>query len=232
MASLARQGYPAPMCSHYQIPAQERLKFMPGITALPPEVLQDMWPRKSGVFARRPVGWKPTPGDTGVRPVELVVGRWGLVSAKTTDLSIALKLSTFNARSETARTKHTFANAWRMGQHCIVPAEAFFEPDWRTGKAVATRFTRVDGGVMGVAGLWDVFKAPDGEEIVSFTMLTINADDHPLLNQYHQPGKEKRMIVVLPEASYDAWLDAPPEKSLDFMLAIPPELLRAVPLPR
>lgn len=40
------------------------------------------------------------------------------------------------------------------------------------------------------------------------------------------------MIVVLPEASYDAWLDAPPEKSLDFMLAMPPELLRAVPIPR
>jgi hypothetical protein len=26
----------------------------------------------------------------------------------------------------------TFGGAWPPGQHCVVPVEAFYEPDWRT----------------------------------------------------------------------------------------------------
>jgi hypothetical protein len=30
-------------------------------------------------------------------------------------------------------------------------------------------------------------------------MLTINADDHPFMRQYHKPEDEKRMVVILNE---------------------------------
>ena len=33
-------------------------------------------------------------------------------------------------------------------------------------------------------------------------MLTINADGDPLFRDYHQTGKEKRMVVILPEGAY------------------------------
>ena len=39
------------------------------------------------------------------------------------------RLSTFNARSESVATSFTFGGAWRRGQHCIVLATAFYEPD-------------------------------------------------------------------------------------------------------
>lgn len=39
-------------------------------------------------------------------------------------------------------------------------------------------------------------------------MLTINADACPLFRDYHEAGKEKRMVVILPEGAYGEWLTA------------------------
>jgi putative SOS response-associated peptidase YedK len=41
-------------------------------------------------------------------------------------------------------------------------------------------------------------------------MLTINADAHPLMQHMHKPQDEKRMVVVLQESDYDAWLNPQP----------------------
>jgi hypothetical protein len=42
--------------------------------------------------------------------------------------------------------------------------------------------------VCGTAGL---IKA-SGELVVSFSMLTVNVDDHPVMRQFHKSGEEKR----------------------------------------
>jgi putative SOS response-associated peptidase YedK len=39
-------------------------------------------------------------------------------------------------------------------------------------------------------------------------MLTVNADHHPVMNQFHKPGDEKRTPVILSEHQFDAWLSA------------------------
>ena len=142
------------MCSHYTaLKKQEQMEkyFLARGIPLPPK--SDMWPRYHGPFVRRPP--EHDAGDEAVPEREAVVGRWGLISAmtKADGLDKAGKLSTFNARSETAAKSFTFGNAWRRGQHCIIPAEAIFEPDWRSGAAVATRFTRADGAPLGIAAL-------------------------------------------------------------------------------
>lgn len=62
-----------------------------------------------------------------------------------------------------------------------------------------------------------------GEDVHSFTMLTINADTHTVMRQFHRPGDEKRRIVILREEDFDAWLDAPAERSMEFMRQCPPE---------
>jgi putative SOS response-associated peptidase YedK len=132
---------------------------------------------------------------------------------------------THNAKSETVTVRPSFRNAWNKGQHCIIPAMSFFEPDWRTGKSIPTRIELRDGAPMGIAGLWDRWTSPDDELIYSFTMLTINATDHPVMNQFHRPDDEKRMIVILPEDQYEDWLDAKPKESMDFMQAYPAEAM-------
>ena len=61
---------------------------------------------------------------------------------------------------------------------------------------------------MGVAGLWERWVGADGGEIISFTLLTVNANSHALMHRYQQPGAEKRMPAILNEGGYTAWLNA------------------------
>lgn len=85
---------------------------------------------------------------------------------------------------------------------------------------------------MGLAGLWGWWRGPDGREWLSFTMLTINADGHAVFGRLHRAGEEKRMVVILDEADYDAWLEAPQARLGDFLKRYPAELLDAQPAPR
>ena len=84
---------------------------------------------------------------------------------------------------------------------------------------------------MGIAGLWASNRKATGEELLTFTMLTVNADDHELFKHFHKPGDEKRMVVILHEHQYDEWLTATPEKSKDFMRQYPAHLLMSAPDP-
>mgnify|MGYP001545941378 FL=1 len=77
---------------------------------------------------------------------------------------------------------------------------------------------------MGIAGLWDHWNSPKGW-VESFTMLTIAAGEHPLMKNFHRPGDEKRMVVILPEAQYEDWLDAPVQGSMKFLVQYPAERL-------
>jgi putative SOS response-associated peptidase YedK len=162
----------------------------------------------------------------------LVKAQWGLVphwvkSASDGKLR-APKL--VNARSETVSTTHAFRDAWLQGQRCIVPLTAFYEDDWREGKAVPTRIARVDGEPMGAAGLWARWTGPDGESLLSFTLLTVNANNHALLRRYQPAGAEKRMPVLLNPGAYDAWLGVRFEKAKDFMRQYPANWLLANPV--
>ena len=163
---------------------------------------------------------------------ELVTGQFGLVPRWVKSASDAKLRSTklVNARSETVTTSNNFRDAWLAGQRCIVPMQAFMEDDWRSGKAVTTRIARVDGKPMGVAGLWESWTGADGQVITSYALLTVNANNHALMSRYQQPGNEKRMLTILSEGAYDAWLSARPEKAREFMRAYPANWLLANPV--
>ena len=212
------------MCSHFQaINDRARLEKEFGAKMPPSHGVHDVWPTYQAVFIRRPP--EADVGDEAVPDREALAGVFGLIPAWAKDDKFARR--TYNARSETAATLPSFRDAWRKGHKCIIPAEAIYEPDWRSGKARATRIVRSDGGAFGVAGLWSAWKSPAGDWIFSFTMLTINADDHLLMRNFHKPGDEKRMLVILPEASYDDWLTAPVARSMAFMRQYPADQLVA-----
>jgi putative SOS response-associated peptidase YedK len=59
-------------------------------------------------------------------------------------------------------------------------------------------------------------------------MLTINADSHPLMRQFHKPTDEKRMVVILQPHQYADWLAAPANSSMDFMAPYPADRLHAI----
>ncbi len=205
---------------------------------------REVWPRKPGVFIRQvalkaealveaEVTTEPTEPKEAAPPArELMEGQLGFVPRWVKSASDAKLRSTkmVNTRSETVTTSNNTRDAWLAGQRCIVPMMSFLEDDWRTGKAVPTRITRVDGKPMGVAGLWERWTNAEGDVIVSYTLLTVNANSHALMHRYQQPGNEKRMLAVLNEGAFDAWLSARPEKAREFMRAYPANLLTANPV--
>ena len=88
-----------------------------------------------------------------------------------------LARQTYNACTETVASKPSFRDAWKRKQFCIIPAANFFEPNYETGKPVRWRIERADGGLVAIAGIWEYRPA---DQLLSFSMLTINADGHPL----------------------------------------------------
>ena len=210
------------MCSHYQsVKDQERFRRHFGVAAPPDPGREDLWPGYAGSFIRRhPMA---EVGDEAVPPMEALTGLFGLVPHWSADTKIARH--TYNARSETVAVKPSFRDAWKHAQHCIIPAEAFFEPDWRSGRAIATRIASAEGEPLGIAGLWARWRSPQGELVHSYTMLTINADAHPLMQQFHKPGEEKRMVVILAPQHYQDWLASSPAHALDFLRPWPAQQL-------
>lgn len=222
------------MCSRYETPLSLLFVDSNGVgerLEAPGGVAPDMFPGYRGYFVRRTRAAEA--GDEAVPRVEAAAGRWGLVSALTRPAKLpdALKLSTFNARTDRVAKSFTYGNAWRRAQHCIVPAAAFYEPDWRTGKHIPTRFTTDDGEPWGIAGLWDTYRDEAGAAVDSYTMMTVNADDHDLLRNYHRPGAEKRMLVLLPRAQWGEWLDVEPGRSMEFMRQYPADRMVATAAP-
>ena len=212
------------MCAHFDPVIQpQRLTTFFGVDDLPLDLRPSLWPGYFGPFVRRHEFAEV--GDEAVPLREGLVGSFGLIPHWSKDDLIARR--TYNARSETVHEKPSYRDAWRKAQHCIIPAEAIYEPDWRSGKSISTRIARADGQPMGIAGLWSEWRNSKGERIHSFTMLTINADAHPVMRNFHKPDDEKRMVVILDATAYDAWLTATSAVSRDFLSAFPAENLVA-----
>ena len=210
------------MCSHYEsVKNHQILKSHFKIENIPEGGKDDIWPGYLGVFIRKP-GSDPIDVQ-GFTQNELLLGSFGLIPHWATDTKISR--STYNARSETAADKPSYRDAWRTSRHCIIPADAIYEPDWRSGKAVPARISRVDNKPLGIAGLWSSWQSPNEETIHSFTMLTINADAHPLMRQFHKPTDEKRMVVILHDDQHDDWLNASMSESKEFLREYPADLL-------
>ena len=206
------------MCSHFEALARSDAMRQYFAVDNPIEPYKaDIWPNYPAPFIRRhPFA---DVGDEAVPMREGLVGRFGLIPHWARDDKIARH--TYNARSETVHEKPSFRDAWRHGQHAIIPIQAFYEPDWRSGKAIATRISDASGEPMGVAGLWSQWREPStGQMVYIFTMLTVNADHHPFMRQFHKPDDEKRMIVILPRGRYEEWLGANIEYRIEFLNSV------------
>ena len=185
----------------------------------PQDVVRRWQPRQASVnfppgpvFPRAPGPFIRAARESAEPARELVVGQWALVPwfAK----SARLPYSTNNARFEELSAKASYRQPWARGQRCIIPAEWFDEPCWETGRNVWWRFRRADGDPFGLAGLWNTWvDRATGEVVESYTMLTLNADAHPLMSRMHKPdpalaadAQDKRSVVAIEPEDVDTWL--------------------------
>lgn len=213
------------MCSNY-IPARpESLQHHFGVLPQSEETKSEAFP---GSMAPIILLARNDAGEHGDTP-ECVPAMFGMVPGWA-DMKLAR--STYNARTETVAVKPSFRHAWRKRQFCVVPAESIFEPSYETGRAVRWNISHADGMPLGVAGIWDWRpNGPNGDPLVSFSMLTINADEHPLMRRFHKPTDEKRMLVFLARHEYDNWLHADVEEARSLFVPFPVEQLVARPAP-
>jgi len=136
--------------------------------------------------------------------------------------------SSMNARAETIAQLPTFAKPWREGKLCLVPMQNFFEPCYESGKSERWRIGLNGEADFAVAGLYREWDESEGGKSFSFTQITINADQHPLMRRFHKPGDEKRSLVVVHRHDYDDWLSCKnPEYARTFLQLYPPELMNA-----
>ena len=152
------------------------------------------------------------------------LARFGLIPAWAKDNTISRH--TYNARHETAAQKPSFKTAWRQRHYGLVLVDHFYEPSYETGRAVRWKIGLASGAPFAIACLWDRWNDPEtGEVIVSFSMLTMNADPHPVMNRFHKAQDEKRTPVIIPAPLYHDWLDAePPQAEALMVLPTLPEL--------
>jgi putative SOS response-associated peptidase YedK len=165
----------------------------------------------------------------------LVVGQWGLIPwfAK----AALLPYATNNARSEELSAKASYKQPWARGQRCIIPAADFDEPCWETGRNVWWRFRRSDGQPWGLAGLWNTWTDREtGEVCESYTMLTINADTHPLMSRMHKPDpklppdqQDKRSVIAIEAEDAGQWLEGTVVEAKALLRPPPMELILASP---
>jgi putative SOS response-associated peptidase YedK len=125
--------------------------------------------------------------------------RWGLVPGWWNKPLKELKLATFNARVETVATKPFFRSAFKRTR-CLIPASGYYEwQDTPNGKQ-PYYFTRRDGSVVTIAGLWDEWKNVEtGGPLKSCTMIITNANK--FVGEVHD-----RMPVMLEPNEFEPWL--------------------------
>ncbi len=108
------------------------------------------------------------------------------------------RYSLINARAETVTKKPMLRHL--LGKYrCLVPTTGFYE--WKkVGSRKVPHFIRLkDENYFALAGLWDRWRDPKGEEIKSFTIMTTKANEE--LSRIHP-----RMPVILGKMDEKMWL--------------------------
>ena len=206
------------MCTQYTPTRTDRLTTTWGVAPHRDDYVKDAFPGYLAPILRR----EPLLPQGSVLRADLAV--FGLIPDWSRDGKNFRHC--YNARSETVAEKPSFRHAWRNRQWCVIPADAFFEPNYESGKAVRWRIECADGAPMAIAGIWEHWRAVNGETVASFSMLTINADAHPVMNRFHAPGDEKRSVVLLDPDRVHDWLGASHEQARELMAAFEPDSVK------
>ena len=141
---------------------------------------------------------------------QLRVVKWGLVPSWAKDPSIGNRM--INARMETVADKPAYKRPFAK-RRCLLPADGYFE--WyptqeltEAGKPKKQPFfiRPVDGGVLAMAGLYEIWKDPtkadDDPEAFRWTCTVITTDAEDDLGRIHD-----RMPLMVPRDRWADWLD-------------------------
>ena len=131
-------------------------------------------------------------------PNTLSEARWGLIPSWSKDASIGYKM--FNARSETLLEKPSFRSLIKK-RRCLILADSLYE--WRLnedGTKTPMRIQLKSKEAFAFAGLWDLWKTPEGERLKTCTIIT--GEPNELVAPIHN-----RLAIILPREVEREWID-------------------------
>lgn len=145
---------------------------------------------------------------------EIWKARWGLIPPWHKG-SLKGVIPHINARIEKVDTNNLFKRAY-VRNRCIIPASGFYE--WTTeenGDKTPHYISAKDGTILAFAGIWERWRDENGEEVISASIITRDADR--FMESIHN-----RMPAMLHPNDFDDWLDGSAGKEI--LMKPPPEL--------
>lgn len=164
-----------------------------------PTVAFDYWPRYNVAPTQEvPVVMQ----GQGFRELKLM--RWGLIPNWTREGKRGKPL--INARVESIKDKPSFKTSFRY-RRCIIPCNGYFE--WQKGAGGKLPYRIMPKGVelFGLAGLWDRWTDPAGQQVLSFAIITTEAAE--AVRAIHH-----RMPYILPREQEELWLKGSGDQDL------------------
>lgn len=154
------------------------------------------------------------PVITNLEPGTIHLYKWGLIPFWAKDSKIGYSM--INARAETIVEKPAYKNAFKS-RRCLVPLDGFYEWKIINGEKIPFRILTTDQEIFTVAGLWETWKSPAGENIFSFTIITVEANE--FMKKIHD-----RMPAILTKESEKLWIENNiPSQQLQELLAPYPD---------
>ncbi|MEZ4906314.1 MAG: SOS response-associated peptidase [Saprospiraceae bacterium] len=164
------------------------------------------------------------PVITNSDPSHFNIFKWGLVPYWSKDSKNYFNL--INARSENIDKNKIFQGAFNT-RRCLIPLDGFYEWD-KTKKAKQPyRFIKMDREIFSVAGIWESWKDKNGNELFTFSILTVKANE--IVGKFHD-----RMPAILFENEEKIWIDQQikSEEVKSILKPFPSELMYAYPVSR
>lgn len=194
------------MCANYKPLTVEQMRFL-GL----PEISFD-YPEEVFPNYQTPLLFKSEKG------LEWRAVNFGLIPKWATDRD-SVKF-TYNARNETLHEKRSFQEALLKLKFGLIPVTEFYEAKYINGRPQRWGVRRKDGQPFYIAALYEIAKI-ENEIIRSATMITMDAKDHEMMREFHEPGEIKRSVVIIPFTKRDAWLEHQSTDLSEFIQGFP-----------
>lgn len=122
---------------------------------------------------------------------------WGLIPHWAKDEKIASKL--INARAETLTQKPSFSGLVERNR-CVVVTDGYYEWKKERKSSIPFYIKRKDNGFLPMAGLYDIWKEPEGNLKYTYTVITVNSN--PQIEEIHH-----RMPAILKPDEVEPWIN-------------------------
>jgi putative SOS response-associated peptidase YedK len=123
--------------------------------------------------------------------------RWGFVPEWSKELKTGFTM--INAKAETVADSKAYKTAFE-NHRCLVVADGFYEWKKQDRIKIPMYVHLKSGNPMGLAGLYNLWISPEGEEICTCTIIVTDANE--IIAPIHE-----RMPVILDEEKFGQWLD-------------------------